>query len=414
MLFYILYNIVFTIFVIISSPYYLIIALTKRLGIKERLGFCRIKIPSGVIWIHAASVGEVNAASPLIKEFKARKPEQPILLTVMTKTGRIQAHSISPPPDFVLYLPIDIPVFVLNFLSRINPRALLLMESEMWVNLVRLTKRKTKHIILINGRFSEKTFKRSYPFRRFLKDYFDCFEYFMVREKADYERLRLMGVPALRLEVVGDLKFSADYIGKGFEKFSKPEAVKIIVAGCTREGEEEQILEAFEHISKSISGLRLVLAPRHPERFNRVALLLSEKKIDFARFSASGADFSRSVLLVDAMGKLTSFYAIADIAFIGGSLLNYGGHNPLEPAYFGLPVVSGPYTQNASDAMNELVKEGAGAIVRDAFELEEKLKLYLNDEPLRAYASQKAREVVLRHSKISERYFKKIEEILSK
>lgn len=411
MLFYLVYNISILLIFILIFPYFIYSAIFKGTGFWERLGFVKPIRPE-LIWIHAASVGEVVCASAIIREFKRNRPEQKILLTVMTKTGKARAKSISPPPDFVYYLPFDLPIFVLNFLSRLKLKALLLMESEMWANLIFFASKKTKHIILVNGRFSERTLKRVYPFRAFFKSFFNRFERFLLRTKTDLERAKLIGISEEKLEVIGELKFSIDYKPAEIDIVSKPEDLTILVCGCTHFPEEEILLEIFNDVKENFPKLRLVIAPRHPERFNAVKELLSKNKTDFSCYTESGANFEKPILLLDTMGKLTSLYSVADIAFVGGTLVNIGGHNPLEPAYFGVPVLAGPYIQNAKEQFELLSEHRACFVVKDKYELKQKLIELLSDEISRKEAGKNARQLVLDRMDISEKYFKRLEELI--
>ncbi len=410
-LFYIVYNIALIILFVVLLPYFLHYIITNRDEWLERIGFIK-PIKDEVIWIHAASVGEINGASSLIREFKKNRKDSKILLTTMTKTGKTKAKLLNPPPDFVFYLPLDIPLFVSNFIMRIRPKALILTESEMWVNLVLFTRTKTRHIILANGRFSERTFKIAYPFRKFICGYLEKFEAFLMRTDDDRKRLLMMGVDINKVEIVGELKFSVEYTAETIENFDKPKWLKILVAGCTHRGEEESIIGIFEELAKDFPGLRLIIAPRHPERFGEVADLLEKRNAKFSRFSVDGLSIRKPVLLLDVMGNLTLAYSIGDIAFIGGTLVNIGGHNPLEPSYFGLPVLAGPYIKNAKDTFELLRSNGALFIVNSAQELKEKLRELLSNDDLRLSAGRSAKEVVRAGARIAKNYFERIAKIV--
>ncbi len=329
--------------------------------LKEKLGF--IKPPSfeekkPAIWIHAVSVGEVLAIATLIKRLTQNYN---IVLTTITETGRLVAKNrFNGLPVEVYYLPLDLKGPLLTFLKRIKPKALLITETEIWPNLIKVVSEKIP-VALINGRISERSYKGYRLFKFLFQPLLNKLKFLAVQEEIYAERFRKIGVNSEKIKVVGNLKFELSIPERDFPEL-KDLPRPIIVAGSTHPTEEEIILQCFlEALDKG----SLIIVPRHPERFKEVEDLIKRRireEIEFFRYSqikgSSKIFGKRLILLFDEMGLLASLYKICDLAIIGGSFIPHGGQNPLEAIYWKKPVITGPYMSNFP-FVADFVKEGA-------------------------------------------------------
>lgn len=330
--------------------------------LKEKLGY--ISPPSfqdknPIIWIHAVSVGEILAIAPLIKRLTKKYN---IVLTTITDTGRFVAlNRFSDLPVRIYYLPLDLKKPLLNFLNRIDPKALLIVETELWPNLIKVISEKI-HVALINGRVSERSFKRYKLLRFFFKPLLNRLKFLALQEEIYAQRLIEIGINPEKIKVVGNLKFELTIPDRDFSEF-KNLPRPIIIAGSTHFPEEEIILQSF---LQALNKGSLIIVPRHPERFKEVENLIIKKidtNIEFFRYSelkVSTKIFNKLkvVILFDVIGGLSSLYKICDLAIIGGSFIPHGGQNPLEAIYWEKPVITGPYMDNFP-FVNDFVKEMA-------------------------------------------------------
>ncbi len=359
---WLLYNIFLNIIYLFGFPYF--IAKSKRDSAwKERLGdYPKIKGKS--LWFHASSVGEVSAILALIKEFKNSFPEHSIVVSTFTTAGRRRAEQLY--QERIVYLPLDFNFAVKKAIERIHPDALIIVETELWPNLLRYAKNYGCKIFLVNGRISQKSYIRYTGVKRFIGSILRRFDLCIMQSREDAERLEKLGAESCRIKVAGNLKF--DNLNTNISEENLREMLgvsdrKVFVAGSTREGEEEIIFEAFNQIKVVEPNLVLILAPRHIERIERIKVMAESFGLKVRRKSEILLKHS-DVVLVDTIGDLPFIYGIADIAFVGGSLLPYGGHNPIEPASYGIPVLFGPYME-VPDA-KDLLKAGSGIVVKDA------------------------------------------------
>jgi len=338
----------------------------------ERLGYTQLRFDTSPIWIHAASVGEVQAATPLIRYLIAKHCSRPLLITTVTPTGAARVHSLFGAGSNVdparqarhAFLPYDTPLAVRRFLKRVNPCCLIVMETELWPTLLGACTRRKLPVVLASARISTRTAIRY----AMLKSLFARSLSRVVvgaQTATDGERLQQLGVPSAHIQITGNLKFDIEIApeisqaGKQFHETTLQQRPAWI-AGSTHEGEEQQILSAHQQILKALPEALLIIAPRHPQRFPQVASMLRAANVSFVTRSSSALLSSgHTVLLLDTLGELTQFYAASDVAFVGGSLVPVGGHNLLEPAALSLPVLTGPYTFNAPDIAQRL-SEGEG------------------------------------------------------
>ncbi len=345
--------------------------------IAERFGFFSIRSDKPVIWLHAVSVGETRATQNLVTRLRANYPDHQILLTHTTPTGRAASEQLYGDSVLRVYLPYDYPFAVNRFLRRFRPKLGILMETEIWFNLIRSCQMTSTPLLLLNARMSENSARGYARFARLTRNALVNLTAVAAQTADDAARLTSLG--AKHVSVMGNLKFDIEpppamlELGKQLrEQFGSTR--QILLAASTREGEEALLLDALQNLH--IPGLLLVIVPRHPQRFAAVANLLDQRGITFQRRSEMGqtgeppqkrtvrADVQ--VVLGDSMGEMFAYYAAADLAFIGGSLLPYGGQNLIEACAVGTPVLVGPHMYNFAEATRLAITAGAAILVPDA------------------------------------------------
>jgi 3-deoxy-D-manno-octulosonic-acid transferase len=364
-------------------------------------------LASAPIWVHAVSVGEVQAAAALVLALREHYPQIPVLVTTFTPTGAARARSLFRGAAEVRFLPFDLPGSVRRFLERTHPQLAVIIETELWPNLYRQCRLRRVPLIIASARLSRRSTDRYRRLGALFKETVAGASVVAAQGERDAERFRALGAPAERTHVTGNLKFDLTLPpdvaerGKALREQYAPRRAAW-VAGSTHGGlEEEAVLAAHRRIGAAHSGALLVLAPRHPNRFGEVASWLERQDIPFARHSqppgAGAASEGPSVLLLDTLGELLYFYAAGDVAFVGGSLAPIGGHNLLEPAALGLPILTGPHNANGEDVARLLLDCGAAEIVRDGVELGARVALLLSDPALRAQMGERGRTAVDRN-----------------
>jgi 3-deoxy-D-manno-octulosonic-acid transferase len=400
---YLLYNFALVALFLAALPFAPLVLLCGaryREGLAQRFGFypnaARQALASTrPLWIHAASVGEVRSAEPLVRELKARAPERKLLLSTFTATGNRIARQI-PGVDAAIYLPLDLSWIVRRALRAFDPAMLVIIETEIWPNLLRVAFRRGVPIVLLSGRLSEKSLARYGMLRGFFRRVLDFFTAFGMQSAGDAARITALGAAEKKVSIVGSLKFAVGS-DQDWRKIaaSKDPARRLLVAGSSHRGEEEILLEAFRLARARFPELLLVLAPRHPERFAEVEKLLIGSPFVFRRKTRVVAEqyFSQDVLLLDTVGELPEFFAAGDIAFVGGSLVDSGGHNVLEPARFQKPILFGPHMSNFKSVAEDLKRTGAAIEVRDAEELARALMALLSDAAERRRMGERAARV---------------------
>jgi 3-deoxy-D-manno-octulosonic-acid transferase len=329
------------------------------------------------VWLHAVSLGEMSAAAPLVRALRAKYPQNPLVLTTATPTGRARAKILFGDAVDVRFLPYDTPGSVARFLDRVRPRLAVIMETELWPNLFAECERRGMPLVLASARLSQRSVARYQRLGNLFRGMFSAISLLAAQTREDAERFIAIGAPSARTHVAGNIKFDVEMsdavIARGRDvRAALGCARPVWVAGSTHAGEEDQVLAAHAALPGAAQpgGVLLLLAPRHPDRFDAVAAALEQQEFRFARWSGGlmpGACVQ--VVLVDTVGELQTLYAAADAAFVGGSLVPIGGHNLLEPAALGLPVLTGPYYFNGKDIARLLLGEGAARQVRDAREL---------------------------------------------
>ena len=343
-----------------------------RRRIAERFGFFKPPAHTGGLWVHAVSVGESIAAAPLINYFLAQHPHLPVVVTTMTPTGSDRVQAMFGDRVFHVYAPYDLPDAIARFLNRIQPRAAVIMETEIWPNMVCQTEARGIPVILANARLSARSARGYGRLASLSRDVFSRFSQVVAQSAADGARFASLGVPGANLTVSGSIKFDLAIPAELQTQASELRSHwlgdrPVWIAASTHAGEDEVLLAAHRALLAQHPDAVLILVPRHPERFPKVAELIASSDLNFERRSASLASAAAapvvsttSVILGDTMGELLLLLGCADIAFVGGSLIDHGGHNTLEPAAWGLPVVTGLSDFNFSEISALL--EAAGGL----------------------------------------------------
>jgi 3-deoxy-D-manno-octulosonic-acid transferase len=377
---YLIYSLLLALGFLLSSPWWIVQAIRHgkyRAGLRERLGFIpnRLKLAAneGRIWVHAVSVGEVLAISGLLGTLRTSFPEHRVLLSTTTLTGQTLARQRFGEEN-VFYFPIDVGWCVRRWMRAVRPELVVLAETEFWPNFLRRAKTSGARVAVVNARISDRSFPGYLRFRGLLRGILRNVDAFAAQSSEDARRLVEIGAEPSRVMVAGNLKFEVtsptepEFVRWLREELKAEHAGPIIVAGSTVEGEEPSVLDAFDRVLKEFSGAVLVLAPRHKERFDSVAGLVQQRGMLSMRRSVwngvQSSSIAGGVVLLDSIGELASMYALADIAFVGGSLVPRGGHNILEAAQFGAPVITGPYTENFRDIMRTFIDEDAVVVAQ--------------------------------------------------
>lgn len=387
-------------------------------GLGERFGFGPAPPGSPVIWVHAVSLGEVTAAAPVVRGLLARHPRIPVVLTTATPTGRDRAHALFGASVTVRYLPYDTPGSMRRFVSRVRPRLVLIMETELWPNLFHECRRRGIPVVLANARLSNKSVRRYRRFGSLFRAVFSGDLRVAAQSAEDAERFIAIGAERARTYVIGNVKFDraidADLVARGAALRAAFWAARPVwIAGSTHAGEEELVLTAHAGLQTEVASALLLLVPRHPERFEAVAELLARREIRFERRGGGTPVQPKTrVLLVDTVGELAALYASVDVAFVGGSLVPIGGHNLLEPAALGVPVITGPYQDNGRDVAELLVRAGAALQVADGHELGDTLIRLFADPERRRRMGAAGRDVVAANRGSVDRLFQLIEPLL--
>jgi len=392
------YNILFTLalpFIVIRLLWRAIKAPAYARRWAERFGFVTLTAEQNAhrgrwLWIHAVSVGESIAAAPLIRKLRADHPDIPLIVTTMTPTGSERVRDMFGEDVCHVYAPYDHPCTVGRFLSTFQPRLLVIMETELWPNIIYYAKQEGARVIVANARLSEKSARGYEKFSALggpMLAQIDCIG---AQAASDAERFRRLGVQESQITVTGSIKFEIDLPATLEAKRSELRALivgerPVWIAASTRDGEEEKILSALYRCLQQIPDLLLILVPRHPERFTSVARLCSARGFTVARRSErTPVSPQTQVWLGDSMGEMLAYFSVSDIAFVGGSLVNTGCHNVLEPAALGLPVLTGPSQYNFQTICEQMESVGALATVMDENTLAEAVARVLADPDLRS------------------------------
>ncbi len=366
----------------------------------ERFGTIEPALGERVIWIHAVSVGEVQAAEPVVQALLEQRPDYSILITTVTPTGSARVTALFGDEVAHVYAPYDLPGAVSRFFQRVRPQLAIVMETELWPNLFHACQQRAIPLLLINARLSERSEAGYRRVRGLAAQTLSAVNEIAAQSELDAGRFINIGADQGTVTVTGNLKFEQRVPPSLLER---AEVLRrdwgvgrtVWVAGSTHEGEDELLLDAFRQLRERFSDCLLVLVPRHPERFESVAELCRQKNYNtLLRSAAVPCTPATEVYIGDSMGELPLFYAASDVAFVGGSLVPHGGHNMLEPAALGVPVVTGPHVFNFVEICELLQQAGACVKVEDVGGLSDTLSLWLEDANQRHRVGQRGRDTV--------------------
>jgi len=402
---YVLYNLILVLLTIALLPVILFKLATVpkyRGGLSQKLGRVRKKVlrvlnSTRPIWVHAVSVGEVMAAHPLVRELRKRYPDRKLILSTVTVTGNYTAKQRVPEADAVFYFPFDYPWIVRRVIRRINPAIVLVAETELWPNFFRELNRQGIPSALVNGRISPRSYGNYLKFKGFFSHVFANLSLFCMQSEEDADRIKDIGAAPEKVIVTGNLKFDQKILAGRQEPVAITAGRRVLTAGSTHRGEEAILLEVFGRLRIKYPDLVLIIAPRHPERFDEVCGLITNAGYECQRRTRMKGQ-AKDVVLLDTIGELRAFYGLCDIAFVGGSLVKVGGHNLLEPAAMKKPVIFSRYMFNFKEISEALIKAGGGVMVKDKEELYAKLDNLLHDKKLSVSMGQQAFKVITANS----------------
>jgi 3-deoxy-D-manno-octulosonic-acid transferase len=365
----------------------------------ERFGVFKATIKPNGIWIHAVSVGESVAAVPIIQQIQKEFGELPITVTTTTPTGSERIRMVLKDKVFHVYFPYDLPFFVGNFLKRIKPKVCLIMEKELWPNCLWELKKNNIPIFLVNAALSSRSLTRYLYFPNVVKSLLNTVSKVASQSILDSERFLALGLTPEKIQITGNVKFDlvipTEMMQQALHLRTEWGARPVWIAASTHPGEEEKILAVFQELVAQFKTLLLIIVPRHPERFELVANLVKQHGFTLRRRTEYQSVTSNpQVYLVDTMGELPLFYAASDIAFVGGSLVPIGGHNMLEAAALGLPILVGPYLDNYIEISELLLNAGAMRKVSEGSELANNLYYWLENPGERKRVGDIGKEIV--------------------
>jgi 3-deoxy-D-manno-octulosonic-acid transferase len=433
-----LYNLLQILGLILLLPLLLIVAVISpkyrgRVPLRLGLGIETLikKLPdnSQKIWIHALSVGEVLSAQPLVKGLRRAHPDAKLIFSATTKTGEdLALQTMQNEIDLFIPFPFDIFFIVKKIIQRLNPDVFILIETDFWPNILHVLQQKNIPALLVNGRISQDSFERYKKFRLIFLPMFNTFHFISMQTVADAQKMVEFGVRADKVKALGNLKYDAvlpETVGWDHEQrptafyrqqFGIPSEKVVWIAGSTHSGEEKIIMSAYKRLSLLFPDLFLVIAPRKVERGKEIKETAAAQGLTVRRRTAPFHDEETPgapLLILDTMGELTRMYSFCDIAFIGGSLVPDGGHNPLEPAAFGKPILFGPYMDDFTEISTDLLKKEGAIVCQNENDIFVNLKTLLINEQLREQMGKQAQSLVLLHRGVTKRHLEIIQIILA-
>lgn len=384
-----IYNLLFLLLAIILSPVIAILFAIKpklRAGFFTKIGFYKnLSITNGSIWIHAVSVGEINAVEALIKRISKEFPDYKIVVTTVTRTG--QELALKKLSEFaeITYFPYDFDLAINSAIKALNPKLVIIAETEIWPAFSSIVNKNKIPLMIVNGRISPSSYKGYKKIAFFFKNILRKYNLILAQTEGDKSRLVDIGANPNTTQIMGNLKF--DILGNKESNLTLKEQLninneKIIIAGSTHKGEDELILDCYKELKKDINNLKLILAPRHPERLNTIKKLIETYELKYGTRSNKDSFTDNDLILVDTIGELAKLYSIANVAFIGGSFSKTGGHNPLEAAVYNIPVISGPDVFNFKDIYRFMTEKNCAIIINEPSKLLVTIKNLLTDNNL--------------------------------
>ncbi len=415
-----MYNLLIYILFPLILPYLILKSIKRKgslSGTSERLGFYPDKNIGNkkVIWIHAVSVGEVIASIPLVLELKSRYPNYSLIMSTVTETGRATAINKIPFLNAIIYFPFDFAFSVNKAIDTIRPNIFIMLETEIWPNFLKALKRKNIPAILINGRISDRSYKRYLTVKFFIKNVLKNISCFGMQSNQDVERIINIGAEKEKTKRTGNLKFehevkelTEDEI-KGLRRsLNIKDGDEIFLAGSTHRGEDEEIIKAYLEILKEVKNTILIIAPRHLDRLSEIEGLLQKYSLAFVRKTEIKIDIKgegrvRGVILLDTIGELSTLYCIASIVFVGGSLVPVGGHNILEPALYKKPILFGHHMHNFREIAEEFKNRNACVEIKNTDEMSKEIIHILKNPEIGEELGERGFSVILENKGALER-----------
>jgi len=415
---FVVYEVLLYLVFLLALPFFLVTGFLRGKYLSnfpERIGFYRTPPAAHDLWIHAVSVGETLASRPVVDELLRRRPGTSIVFTTTTITGQTQARRLFPEAT-VTYFPFDFSTSVRRFLDHHRPRVFAAMETEIWPNVTRLSRARGLRLVLANGRLSDRSYPRYRAFRPIVRRILRQYDRVLARDEGD--RRRFLAIGAEAVEVTGNVKFDFTPDDKPLPIASRLEALiagrRVLVLGSTREGEEEAIVPELQRFLEEENAFA-ILAPRKPEQFEIVAALLTTTSIPFIRRSELDVEpvLQPALFLLDTVGELSRIYRYATVAFLGGSLVPTGGHNPIEPAAAGVPVCFGPHMTNFREIAATFLENDAAVEVRSASDLMAFARRMFHDEAARRGYAERALRTVEQNRGAAARTAERIVELMA-
>lgn len=433
---FLVYSLLFSLGVVLTAPYYLWRMRGRILSAadwRERLGFLPSQFEPathsdapGALWIHAVSVGEMLAVAGLVQELQKEFPERRIFVSCVTRAGREVGENRLSDVAGHFYLPLDLRSFVRRALDRLRPALLLIVETELWPNLLRAAHEKGARVVMVNARLSNRSFRGYQLARPFMRQILNSVDWIGAQTANDARRFVALGAKPDRVVVTGNLKFdskppqAARLAGHLRMVLAGEGRGPVLIAASTMPGEEQMLLQAWKAIRGQHPQAFFILAPRHPNRFEAVAQLLSDTGQSFIRrttLETGSQEFAHQlaapeILLLDTIGELAGILELADVVFVGGSLVPTGGHNLLEPAYWGKPILFGPHMENFRDIAQVFLEAGAAVEVRNPRELAQSVHGLLQDDSGRKKMGDRATQLIEQGSGATQRTMEQLRILL--
>jgi 3-deoxy-D-manno-octulosonic-acid transferase len=410
---YFIYTLILTLGLVVSFPYYFV-----RFGkyfptLADRVGFLKVPQLHRSIWVHGVSVGEVKAVEKLLERLRQQFPGKPLVVSTSTPAGQQLARERRDIVDHTFYFPIDLPWCVRRTVDRIDPEMVIIAETEIWPNFLRACRTRGVRVVMINGRISDKSFARYRLVRRWLRRVFEDYSIIGVQSEMDRRRIEAIGADPQKVTVLGNLKYdviaSSRPLDAGLANLLKSWQ-QLWIAASTMPGEEELVLDAFAELRKIHPDLKLLIAPRHADRFDAVEGIIRKKGLGVLRRSGL-TEAQESVLLLDSFGELAAAFQYATVVFMGGSLVPKGGHNVLEPARYRNPIVFGPHMENFRDMARLFLEAKAAVQIQNSAQLAPAVAHLLSNPEEAAGLGRNAWTVVQQNTGATDRVLQVLEPV---
>jgi 3-deoxy-D-manno-octulosonic-acid transferase len=401
---YFIYTMILGLGMVITFPYYFIRFRKYLPTLPDRFGFLKLSPQKNSIWVHAVSVGEVKAVERLLERLRQQFPASPLVVSTATPTGQQLARQRRDIIDQTFYFPIDLPWCVSRALDRVQPQMVIIAETEIWPNFLRACRKRGTRVVMINGRISDKSFARYRLVRRWLRKVFEDYTIIGMQSEMDRRRIEAIGADPQKVTVFGNLKY--DVVGAS--KPVEPALAGVLegwnplwIAASTMPGEEDFVLDAFAELRIAHPRLKLLIAPRHADRFDAVEEMVQRRRISCAR--RTRLDGAADVLVLDSFGELASVFQYATVVFMGGSLVSRGGHNVLEPAMYRKPIVFGPHMENFRDMARLFLESRAAVQIHSPAELAQATGELLKNESKARELGRNAHDIVQQNTGATDR-----------